>query len=192
MEAMVYHMSSVAQQMTVVFRQMAEAVTAAAVGLQSLSLSCNSTNSTLWTGTGSAWVRTGVEYVRPHYEPPTPEQVRMFSLRSKRDAVRRGAANVKAESLLRSLLTERQDRDLTEHGWFDVPVRSEEGERTYRIHRGSAGNVHLLGPDGKAVERYCAYPRGGLPAADSMAAQKLMLEANERKFLKVANRTRLR
>jgi len=122
------------------------------------------------------------------YEPPT----RMQELRWKRDRLRRGAAEVKAEALLRSLLDERQDRDLTEKGWFDVLVRGDEGERVYRIKRGRAGNVVRLGADGREVERLCVYPRGPLPAADSMAAQKLMLENDERKFRKVANKTLLR
>ncbi len=114
----------------------------------------------------------------------TPRQV----LRAKREDRRRSEAEIRAEELLRSCLSERQDQDLTRLGWFDVPASP---GRTYRVKRGTAGNVYLLGADGREVEQYCAHP-SGVPAADTMLAQKLMLEAAESRFLKIANRTVLR
>jgi hypothetical protein len=43
----------------------------------------------------------------------------------------------------------------------------------------------------KPVERLCIYASGDVPEEDSMIAQKLLLEANEAEFLRVANRTAL-
>lgn len=77
--------------------------------------------------------------------------------------------------------------DLEKNGWFDVRVPSSDGSsRTYRIRRGVAGNVSLLGPDGRAVKSFCAHP-DGVPSPDVMLSQKLMLETNEDMFLRIAN-----
>lgn len=131
---------------------------------------------------GGASTYSSVSGGRP--EAWTPRQ----ALRAKREGRRRSEAEVRAEELLRSCLSERQDADLTRLGWFDVPASP---GRTYRVKRGTAGNVYLLGADGREVEQYCAHP-SGVPAADTMLAQKLMLEAAESRFLKIANRTVLR
>jgi hypothetical protein len=105
----------------------------------------------------------------------------------KRERARRSAAEVKAEELLRSCLSREQDEELSRSGWFYVPVE----DRVYRIERGHAGNVVLLDGGGKAVERFCIHP-SGVPAADAMLAQKLLLESDERKFRSIANITSLR
>lgn len=117
----------------------------------------------------------------PQHEAWTKKQV----LRARRERARMSAAEMKAEELLRSCLSGRQGEDLEKLGWFDVPVSQ---DRTYRVKRGMAGNVYLLGADGVEKERFCAHP-SGVPHADAMLAQKLMLEAAEAKFLKIANRT---
>jgi len=118
---------------------------------------------------------------------PIHQLSRREVLSGRRAAAKMAAASLKAEELLRSCLSREQDEDLTRRGWFDVPV----GDRTYRVKRGSAGNVFLLGQDGSEVEKYCIHPRG-VPAADAMLAQKLLLETDERKFRSVANITILR
>jgi hypothetical protein len=55
-----------------------------------------------------------------------------------------------------------------------------------------AGNVKLLGNDGLPVKRYCIHADSRLPYEDQMLAQKMLLEANEAEFLRVANMTQLR
>lgn len=104
-------------------------------------------------------------------------------------------ANSRAEDLLREHLTERQKQDLTEKKYFDVcSVNFRAGTRRYyRIHRGRAGNVQELdGPQGRAIKKFCCHPLEHVPDADTMLAQKLMLEMNEELFLKTANITDLR
>ena len=128
------------------------------------------------------WGHTAWDYAR-HQVPET----KRAALQRKREAVRRTTAEIKAEELLRSCLSRSQDEELTKYGWFDVPVK----DKTYRVKRGIAGNVFLLGEDGREVERFCIHP-SGVPAGDAMLAQKLLLETDERKFRKVANITSLR
>lgn len=104
-------------------------------------------------------------------------------------------ANSRAEDLLREHLTERQKQDLGEKNYFDVcSVNFRAGTRRYyRIHRGRAGNVQELdGPQGRAIKKFCCHPLEHVPDADTMLAQKLMLEMSEELFLKTANITDLR
>lgn len=99
-------------------------------------------------------------------------------------------AKSRAEGLLREHLTDRQKSDLESHLYFDVVnFRS---KRYYRIKRGRAGNVFLLdGPHGRAVKKFCCHPNENVPDADTMLAQKLLIEFNEELFLKTANITDL-
>jgi hypothetical protein len=64
--------------------------------------------------------------------------------------------------------------------------------KVYRIEYGYAGNVKLLGNDGQPVKRYCIHADYRLPYEDQMLAQKMLLEANEPEFLRIANMTQLR
>lgn len=119
----------------------------------------------------------------------SPDPAWLRSQRARRAALIgvRKRAERRAEGLLRSWLTEKQTADLEKNGWFDVRVPSSDGSsRTYRIRRGVAGNVSLLGPDGRAVKSFCAHP-DGVPSPDVMLSQKLMLETNEDMFLRIAN-----
>lgn len=93
------------------------------------------------------------------------------------------AAWVRAEALLRDNLTLEQRRRLDTHKEFFV--QSELG-RLYRIRMGDVGNVDLM-YDGTVMQRYCIHPKG-VPVYDTMLAQKLMLEACEDEFLRVANK----
>lgn len=104
-------------------------------------------------------------------------------------------ARTRAEGLLREHLTSRQREDLATKNYFEVcAVDFKRGERRYyRIKRGRAQNVFLLdGPQGREVQRLCCHPLEQVPDADTMLAQKLMLEMNEALFLKTANITDLR
>ncbi len=99
-------------------------------------------------------------------------------------------ARLRAEGLLREHLTERQQQDLSSRGYFDVV--NFKSKRHYRIRRGRAGNVYLLdGPCGREVKKLCCHPNERVPDADTMLAQKLLIEFNEELFLKTANITDL-
>lgn len=163
-------------------------------------------NSTIDTGTGGTvdsiwyfWVDgTGrvvqssapqAEYVAP---PRTPEQIAADEERRvarQHEAREREAAHVmaseKAQRLLASCLTQEQQRDLKREGSFSLKI----GNKHYRIRQGYAGNVELL-EDGRVVMKYCIHPREHVPDEDTMLAQKLLLEADEGEFLRVANASR--
>lgn len=47
--------------------------------------------------------------------------------------------------------------------------------------------MRLLGADRKVQKTYCAHPNDQCPDADTMLAQKLMLENDETSFLRIAN-----
>lgn len=92
-------------------------------------------------------------------------------------------ARTRAENLLLSALTKEQQRSYKERDFFDVI--SQFGE-TYRIYKGNARNVALL-KEGKEQKRLCAYVTGNVPVPDINLMQKLMLEACEQEFLRIAN-----
>lgn len=92
----------------------------------------------------------------------------------------------RAEKLLVEHLSDAQRATLEKHSYFDVAI----GERTYRIHRGTHGNVRLLNEKGQEKTLFCVQPPG-VPTEDAMLAQKLHLEANEQEFLRVANARQL-
>lgn len=95
------------------------------------------------------------------------------------------AATAKAEELLVSCLDQEQQAELAESDQFHV---TSSAGRRFCIHRGRAGNVSF----GAGRERvtYCIHDNEGLPAADTMLAQKLLLETDEAQFLQIANATR--
>lgn len=93
------------------------------------------------------------------------------------------AARERAEALLLSCLDEEQRAELQVHDRFHVTTPS---GRRYCIHRGRAGNVTSRDPHGRLV-KYCIHDAVGLPDADTMLAQKLLLETDETGFLQTAN-----
>lgn len=98
----------------------------------------------------------------------------------------RAMASKRAKRLLAECLTAKQRRALKREDAFRVQI----GERQYRIKRGYAGNVELVEGD-RVRERYCIHPPQDIPDEDTMLAQKLLLEADEAAFLRVANATRV-
>jgi hypothetical protein len=91
----------------------------------------------------------------------------------------------KARLLLLSCLSDLQRRQFEANGWFDVVAQS--GTR-YRITKGWGGNVFSIHND-RRRDRYCIHPSSYVPEEDNMLAQKLLLETDERTFLRVANRS---
>lgn len=98
----------------------------------------------------------------------------------------RRIAEGKAEVLLQRLLSPEQRETLKEKRCFYMYSNG----KKYRIDRGQHGNVKLLDAKDQIVESYCIQPQGGIPDADAMAAQKLLLEADPETFVRVANITR--
>lgn len=91
----------------------------------------------------------------------------------------------RAEALLQMLLDGEQQKQFTKDRTFEVI--GSQSKRRYRIRHGIHGNVRLLDEAGKEIASFCAQPHG-VPDADAVLAQKLMLETAEDDFLKVANR----
>lgn len=106
-----------------------------------------------------------------------------------RERADREEAVQRAETLLHQNLTRHQRRTLRGRGRFFV--RSEHGRR-YEIERGHHANVYEVDPRGRRVNRLCVYATGGVPEADCMLAQKLMLQADEERLRRVANITPVR
>lgn len=131
----------------------------------------------------------GVEAARNHRVVSEEERARWRERERQLEAqaaeanAKHKAAELRAEELLVSILTPQQRVDLKMKNRFFLHI----GEKRYRVDRGQHGNVKLVDAQDKVVESYCIQPRGGLPDADAMAAQVLMLETDEASFLRVAN-----
>ena len=110
-----------------------------------------------------------------------------------RRATLRSAAEVRARRLLCSMLNSKQQAELDDKGHFHVEVLGGlcRSKRVYRIERGMMGNVKLLDKNGKPTHSYCIHSDSRLPYEDHMLAQKLLLETDEKKFLKIANARQL-
>jgi hypothetical protein len=107
--------------------------------------------------------------------------------RWRRNAAARVHANSRAEELLLAMLNEAQRRSYRLNGTFEV-IGSH--GNLYRIHRGKAGNVEWIKPDGKFGGKLCAHPTerdDWLPVPDVMLAQMVDLITDERAFIRVAN-----
>jgi len=99
-----------------------------------------------------------------------------------------GEAEQKARALLRRWLSPAQLEQYEKKGHFEV-VGSDSGKR-YRIHRYDQMNIEELDERGARVAVWCFLPEGNLPVGDTMLAQKIALETNERSALAIANRGR--
>lgn len=93
-------------------------------------------------------------------------------------------AEARAETLLVENLRLQQRNDYLEKRHFDVVGRS--GTR-YRVHRGTVGNIDVVGKDGVVRHRLCGHPQD-VPVSDVLLAQKLMLEHDDNDFVKRCNR----
>lgn len=98
--------------------------------------------------------------------------------------VNKQEAEQRAEQLLKILLTPEQYNHLVRKGYIEVqsgmyPYRS------YRIprHRGSVEVYEM----GRLVMSLCVQPTEQVPDADVVVMHKLMIEGNEREYLRRAN-----
>ena len=157
----------------------------------------------VWTT--NAWLsgqHTNVRWSRA--DSRTPEQIAeeaaQAEIRRQERAIEnakviqfKDAANARARKLLMQTLNADQKKEMDEKNMFHLTVHSQNGSmRVYRIEYGYAGNVKLLGADGQPEKRYCIHADSRLPYEDQMLAQKMLLEANEPEFIRIANMTQLR
>lgn len=124
----------------------------------------------------STWVNAGV------WDYETPEQKIERKGRQVAEQQRAAAAETKAEELLLMCLTPQQRSQYLSDGYIELNIDT----RKYRIEKGYSRNITRIREDGKKIF-YCIQPGESVPVADCMLAQKLMLEADEREFLKTAN-----
>lgn len=100
------------------------------------------------------------------------------------EEAKRLAAKKRAAQLLKSTLSRKQQEQFAAIRSFDLEV----GDKLYRVIPGQ--RVQRLNKQTKAVERYfcihTAYDHP-VPAEDTALAQKLLLEADEAQFLRIAN-----
>lgn len=100
----------------------------------------------------------------------------------------RAAAQERAQRLLRESLSPKQLEEYSMHGHFFIDVLSKSGQRRrYKINKGRARNVQEVDQSGRVIKHFCAHPSMMCPDEDTMLAQKLMLEAEEEAFLRIAN-----
>ena len=93
-------------------------------------------------------------------------------------------AEQRAEQLLRVLLSADQYNHLTRKGYLEVQSGMYP-YRAYRIprHRGSVEVYEM----GRLVMSLCVQPTEQVPDADVVVMHKLMIEGNEREYLRRAN-----
>ena len=108
----------------------------------------------------------------------------MDERRREREAVD-GIANAKADELLKAVLNDEQRADYDLNRSFVVVLKN----TSYRLKKGRTGNVKELDRDGREIASYCIHPAMRCPNADTLVAQKFMLETDEAEFKRVANRT---
>lgn len=103
-----------------------------------------------------------------------------------RNFLRENSPEGRGRRLLREWLSREQLAQFDKHSYFDV-IGCDSGRR-YRIHYGTAGNVHELDDTGIPRLGWCFVPAARLVPGDVMLAQKVALETNERLALEVANK----
>ncbi|MCC6628473.1 MAG: hypothetical protein IT340_13875 [Chloroflexi bacterium] len=95
------------------------------------------------------------------------------------------AAQARAEELLRSVIGPECFVEVMRRGYLEVPSPSIPS-RVYRVPS-MRGQVEVY-EDGLLVMKLCVVPTKALPDGDVVLMHKLMIEANEDYYLKVANR----
>jgi hypothetical protein len=99
------------------------------------------------------------------------------------------AAKNAAMELLLAHLSEQQRETFHANGWFIVEGGKSKKRYRIRAHDHLVANVDRLNGNGNVLFKLCAHCRRDLiPLGDQLLAQKLMLEADEERFLAIANR----
>ena len=94
-------------------------------------------------------------------------------------------ANERAVELLESNLSEEQSREMSKTGKFTVTASS--GQRYLIDAKGGDYNVTSIDGAGVKLIDCCLDVGGDVPVADKVLVQKLLLEADEGRFLNIAN-----
>jgi len=94
-------------------------------------------------------------------------------------------AQERAEQLLRDVLSEDDYRQLNRRGYLEVASRTRP-RRIYRIPR-HQGQIKVY-EGGVPIMALCVQPVDPLPDGDVVMMHKLMIEANEEEYLRIANR----
>lgn len=151
-----------------------------------------SINTTIWTNWNSALTNRHatteqVAQAQRHardMQARQAEQVRAHAVVQ----AERSLAEKRAEKLLQETLSAKQREELATKGFFTLETIAASGERRiYRIKRGRTANVEQVDANGNRIKRLCIHPVAPVPDADTMVAQKLMLETGEEEFLRIAN-----
>ena len=133
-------------------------------------------------------------FARPRREQ-TPEEIEASRIAVARreeeqaERIRKNeAVRTKARGLLIKHLSPEQQETYEKNKWFIV--EGGRSKKKYQIHPGISGNVMEMREDNKSrIYRYCCHCDHSIPLEDNLLAQKLMLEAHEDEFLRLANRT---
>jgi len=95
------------------------------------------------------------------------------------------AAKARAEQLLMEMLSPEDYQHLARRGYIEVRSPNVP-ERLYRVPK-YRGRIHVY-EAGQPVMSLCVQPVQLLPDADVVLIHKLMIEANEQEYLRIANR----
>jgi hypothetical protein len=94
------------------------------------------------------------------------------------------ARDARGVKLLKEWLSPEQRAQYDANGYFDVTGCNTRNR--YRIHHGTAMNIHEIDHAGRVRVGWCFIPRACLVAGDVMLAQKIALETDELCALAVA------
>lgn len=130
-----------------------------------------------------------------HVGPPMrAEEARIVNPDTDRWLRDQAQACDRAATLLRDTLDERQREQYQRFNWFDAyPGRNHASERVFRINRESTFNVTELAWMSRKRRwvkwaTYCVVAGADVPLDDQLLAQKLMIEGEPDRFLRIANR----
>jgi hypothetical protein len=112
------------------------------------------------------------------------EKVRQEEERARE--LERKQADKRARALLLQLLNPEQRAQFLADEHFVVPSPRDR-HRRYRIRRGRVGNIDVVSANGCVSKRLCVHPQEHVPDYDVMAAQLLMIRADEEMLLSRAN-----
>ena len=94
-------------------------------------------------------------------------------------------AQERAEQLLKDVLSDDEYHQLSRRGYLEVASRTR-SRRVYRVPR-HQGQVKVY-EGGVPIMALCVQPVDPLPDGDVVMMHKLMIEANEEEYLRIANR----
>jgi hypothetical protein len=116
------------------------------------------------------------------------EQAREVARRQQEEWTRRTReALERSRELLLANLTKVQRETFVRNNWFVVVGGKTKKSYRIRTNGGAAGNIDVLNGN-KVSHRLCCHCSNDIPLHDHHLAQKLALECDEDRFLKLANR----